>query len=258
MGIVNFAQGSLYMLGAYIGLTILSKTNNFYIAIILSPLIIGLVGGMIERFTIKRLYKKGHLYQLLLTFGYVLSLGHLVQVIWGTGGHSIQPPGILMGSITILGEPYPVYRLSVLFFSTGILFLLWCFLERTKLGSIVRAGTNDSEMVSAMGINISLVFTLVFALGSWLAGLGGMVAAPIFTVKPGMDSEIIIDIFIAVVIGGLGSFGGSVLGGFLIGMSKTFVNAYIPNFGMVVIYAVMALVLLARPYGILGRKEFKI
>jgi branched-subunit amino acid ABC-type transport system permease component len=244
------------MIGSYLGATlILFLLPNFWVALFVVPIVVGFLGGLIEFFTIRPLYKRQHAFQLLLTFGYVILISDLILLIWGGDRYSIPPPYLFRGSLHILGITYPIYRIFILFFSIGLITLLWWLLEGTKLGAIIRAGTHDSEMLNAMGINIKLLFTLLFAFGSALAGLCGVISGPIYEIKPGMDISFIIDIFIVVVIGGMGSFKGSVLGGFIIGIAEVMTSTFLPDLGMVIVYIVAISLLFIFPHGIFGKRE---
>ena len=256
MRIINFAHCSLYMIGAYLSATLmLYLIPNYWVALCIVPIGVGVLGGLMEFFTIRPLYKRHHVYQLLLTFGYVILIGDLVLLIWGGDRYQIPPPYPFTGAIEMLGLTYPTYRLFILFFSIGLIIALWRLLEGTKLGAIIRAGTHDSEMINAMGINIGFIFTLMFAFGSALAGLCGVISGPIYEIQPGMDISFIIDVFIVVVVGGMGSFKGSVFGGFIIGIAEVMTSAFLPSLGMVIVYIVAISLLFIFPHGIFGTGE---
>lgn len=252
MDILNLAHGSLYMLGAYIAFSIAGHLHNYWLALILAPILVGVIALILEVGLLRPIYARGHLSQVLLTFGLSYVFSDLARWIWGAEILSLNPPKILSGSIEILGQTFPRYRLVVVIFGFVIAFLLWALQAKTRWGSILRAGVGDKEMVSGLGINIRLVFTLVFALGGVLAGLSGVAAGPILGIYPGMDSETLIFALIVVVVGGLGSFMATLGGSILIGLADTFGKVWFPQFDMFIIFAIMALVLMLKPSGLFG------
>lgn len=253
LDVVNLAHGSFYMLGAYTGLSLIGALGNFWVALLAAPLVVGLVGVAIERACLRRLYRRGPLDQVLLTFGLVYLFEDLVKWIWGGRIRSIPPPDLFSGSVTVLGATIPSYRLFVIGFGLVMALLLWLLIERTRLGAIIRAGVFDAEMTSGLGIDIDRVFTAVFGFGAALGGLSGVIAGPIQSAYPAMGVTILIPALIVVVVGGLGSLKGSLVGSLVIGQAETFGKAWIPGAAMLIIYVVMAAVMLVRPQGLFGR-----
>ena len=254
MQVVNLSHGSFYMFGAYVGFSAWKATNNLLVAILAGAVAVGLIGAAMQRFLLRRFYRR-YLEQVLLTFGFIYIFMDISKWIWGGDVLAIQRPSLLDGSVEFMGSAYPVYRLAVIGIGIGVAIALFLFQERTRLGSFVRAGVDDREMASAMGINIDLVFTLVFALGAFLAAFGGVVGAPFVYIYPGLDFHILILALIVVVVGGLGTLQGALVGSLLIGMADNFGRALFPDHAAYTIYGVAALVLVFRPTGLLGRRE---
>jgi branched-chain amino acid transport system permease protein len=260
LGVLNFAHGSLYMYGAFLAFTLTryvlpALPASFWIALILVPALIACLGIVVEVGFLRAIYRTDPLYQLLLTYGLVLVFGDLVKLIWGAENQSVARPPGLEGTVAVLGHLFPSYQVFVLIpVSLGTILGLYLFLHRTRYGRIVRAATADREMVSALGINVSLLYTGVFALGAYLGGLGGAVLAPMGALYPGMDFDVIIDAFIVVVIGGIGSLGGTVLGALIFGELRSFGILFVPQFETLFIYILMAIVLIVRPQGLLGKQ----
>lgn len=252
MDILNLAHGSLYMLGAYIAFSIANYLENFWLALILAPLLVGLISLILEVGLLRISYNRGHLTQVLLTFGLAYVFNDMVRWIWGADIRSLTPPASISGSLEIMGQTFPRYRIFVVFLGLAIAFLLWFFQEKTRWGAIIRAGVSDKEMVSGLGINIRLVFTLIFALGGILAGLSGVAAGPILGLFPGMDFETLIFALIVVVVGGLGSFTATLGGAIIIGLADTFGKVWFPEASLFLIFAIMAIVLLVKPQGLFG------
>lgn len=255
LNVINFAHGGLYMLGAYLTFTLVSRGGlPFWPALILAPLAVAAIAVVLERALLQHVYGRDLSDSLLLTFALLLVIDDGVRVIWGAGIHVVGPPGSLRGSISLLGINYPVYSFFVMAMALAVLVCLWLFFTRTRAGRITRAAAVDREMAQTIGINVPLVITGVFALGAWVAALGGVVAAPIRAIGPGMGDKIIIDSFIVVVIGGLGSFPGTLLGALILGFIYAFGGRYLPGINLVLPYIGMALVLLLRPQGLMGRR----
>ncbi|HEX6383502.1 MAG TPA: branched-chain amino acid ABC transporter permease [Anaerolineae bacterium] len=253
MNVINLSHGAFYLLGGYVGLSMVRQLNNFWLALIIAPLLVGLIGLLIERFLLRRLYGgHRHLEQVLLTFGLALVASDLIQWNWGAYVESVAPPALLSGQIPFFGIRFPIYRLALIVFGLALALVLWLFLDRTRIGAIVRAGVYNAEMVSGLGINIHLVFAGVFAVGTALAALAGVIGAPVTALYPGLDFEILILTIVVVVVGGLGTLKGAFWGSLLIGMADTFGKARIPEFSLFLIFAVMAVVLLMRPSGLFG------
>jgi branched-subunit amino acid ABC-type transport system permease component len=253
LDVVNLAHGSFYMLGAYAGLAIIAATGNFWLALVAAPVAVGAIGAVMERLVLRPLYARSPLDQVLLTFGFIYLFEDLVKWTWGGRIRSIPPPDLFSGSVTILDATIPSYRLFVIAFGFVMALLLWLLIERTRLGSIIRAGVFDAEMTAGMGINIPLVFTGVFAFGAALGGLSGVIAGPIQSASPPMGAGILVPALIVVVVGGLGSLKGSLAGSLIIGQAETFGKAWLPGASMMMIYLVMALVVMLRPQGLFGR-----
>jgi len=257
LGVLNFAHGSLYMLGAYLSYTIASlfvgSPAAFWVALILGSIGVALVGGIIESVFLRPVYRREELEQLLVTYALVLIISDLVKLAWGAENRSGSRPALLAGSVDIAGRDFPTYNLFVLAVGPLVALALWLLLRRTQFGRLVRAAANDREMVGVVGVNVAGLFTGVFMLGAWLGGLGGGLAAPIGAIFPGMDVEIIVESFIVVVVGGMGSLGGTLLGALIIGQLNAFGILFFPRFAIVFVYILMAVVLVIRPWGLLGR-----
>jgi branched-chain amino acid transport system permease protein len=255
MGVLNLAHGSIYLLGAYIALSISNNTaSNFWIALVLAPLLVAVVSLILEVGLLRPTYHLGHLSQVLLTLGLAYIFHDLVHVIWGSDIHMIAPPEQLSGSIEINGYVFPMYRIAVMGFGFLVAIFLWFLQEKTRWGAIIRAGISNKEMVSGLGINIKLVFTLLFALGGLLAGIGGVVSGPILGLYPGMEFQILILALVVLVVGGLGSIAGTFVASILIGLVDTFGKVLFPEFSLFILFGLMALVLIFKPNGLLGKK----
>jgi len=255
MGVLNLAHAFFYMLGAYIGYSILLHTGNFWVALIMAPIVVGAVGVLVERYLLRYLHPFGHIYELLLTIGLQLVILEGVKWYWGTEPLMASPPPILQASISILGAPYPVYRLFILFFSVVLILVLSWVMFKTRLGMVVRAAVDNPDMVSALGVNTPLVFAGVFGLGTALAALAGVIAAPLLGIAPGMADAIGFDAFVVVVTGGLGSLLGAIVAALLIGELQAFGVMFFPRFCLVLMFIVMAVVLSIRPQGLFGDRE---
>tara|TARA_B100000749_G_scaffold135214_1_gene103920 strand:- start:647 stop:1552 length:906 start_codon:yes stop_codon:yes gene_type:complete len=251
MNFINLAHGTLYMLGAYIGLTVARTTGSFWLAFVIAPLAVAMLGALFHVLLLRHMQNASPLKQVLVTFGLVFVGLDVVRYIWGNFSHSIDAPAIFSGPVTLLGEIYPSYRLFVIGLGLFVLVTLYFGLERTRLGAIVRAGVDNREVAMSLGLNINLALFIVFCVGCGLAGLAGVVAAPVLSVYPGMDMSILVMTLIVVVVGGPGSLKGAALGALLIGMFETFGQVFIPSLASVIIYAFMAFVLLVRPSGLL-------
>jgi len=257
MEVINFAHGAFYMLGAYFGLTFFKLTGNFWLSLLVAPLIVGLIGMALEYSTFRPLYGRSPLYHILLTFGLVLIIGNAAEIVWGKAYHIFPRPPGFEGTVRFLGITYPTYRLFVLIIGVGISAFLWFMLKKTGFGLIIRAGTHNREITSAFGIDISRYFTVVFGFGVAIAGAAGVLMAPILSVHPHMGDGIIITAFIVVVVGGLGSLSGAALAGILIGVLESFSVILFPAFTGAMMYMVMVIVLLVRPQGLLGIEEIR-
>jgi branched-subunit amino acid ABC-type transport system permease component len=253
LDVINLAHGSFYMLGAYAGLALIAASGSFWLALAVAPLLVALIGVLIERSCLRPLYRRPPLDQVLLTFGFIYLFEDLVKWVWGGRIRSIPPPDVFSGSVVLFGATIPSYRLFVIAFGLLMAAALWLVVEKTRLGAIVRAGVADAEMTAGLGIDIHRVFTGVFAFGAALAGLSGVIAGPIQSAYPAMGASILIPALIVVVVGGLGSLKGSLAGSLIIGQAETFGKAWLPETSMLIIYVVMALVVLLRPHGLFGR-----
>jgi branched-chain amino acid transport system permease protein len=252
MNVVNIAHGSFFMIGAFSALAIMKWTGSFWAALALSWIPAVIIGVVMERVFIRRLYTRGHLDQVLLTFGFTFVFVDLVRMIWGADIRELPVPEILSGVVQAGGVIIPKYRLFLIVFGGGIALLLWLFLERSRVGAMVRAGVDDAFTARGIGINVQLLFGAVFALGVGLAAVGGAVAGPILGLYPGMDIEILIPAFIVVVVGGMGSLRGAFVASLFVGLVDTFGKAYFPGFALFLIYLLMVVVLLTRPQGLFG------
>jgi branched-chain amino acid transport system permease protein len=252
MTVVNFAHGSLYMLGAYVGFFVLGYTKSFWAALVIAPLVVGVFGLVIERFLIRPLYGRGPDDPLLLTFGLSLVLVEAVKLVAGKLGLTLDPPAALAGAVDLGFMKFPAYRIFVLLVTVVVLIALWLFLEKTNVGLVVRAGSRDALMVRALGIDLGRVWFLVFGLGIAMAGLAGILAGPLRGVYAEMGIEIIIEAFVVVVVGGMGSLPGAIVAGLLIGEVISLTTFFAPKLAEIVVFIVMAVVLLARPSGLFG------
>lgn len=256
MDVVNLAHGSFLLFGAYIGLTVIRATGNFWLALIVAPVVTGLVGLVVEVTLLRKTYKRGHLIQVLLTLGLALIAADLMRWTFGAYVESIDAPAVLAGLASVFGQfEIPVYRLAIIVFGLVMAAGMWLVLERTRLGAIVRAGVQDGEMVGALGINIERVVAGVFVFGTALAGVSGVLAAPILSIYPGLDFEFLILAMVVVVVGGMGSLKGAFWGALLVGMTDVLGKAYFPEFSLFAIFLIMAVVLLVRPQGLFGIRE---
>lgn len=250
---VNFAHGAFYLLGAYFCFQAIKWGLNFWLALLIVPLIIGAAGWAIERIVLRPVYDKAHEFHILITVGLALVIQESVILVWGPLGENVPPPDILQGIVMWGDFVYPKYRLFVIAFTAVFALLLWWLLEGTRLGSAVRAGSESTEMVSLLGINVMRVFGLTFGLGAATAALAGVLAAPIRGAEPFMGLEAIAIAFVIVVVGGMGSFSGALVGGLLIGIVQSVMSTLWPEGARLMIYVAMGAVLLLRPHGLLGR-----
>jgi branched-subunit amino acid ABC-type transport system permease component len=255
--VLNFAHGTFYMLGAYLAwqaVTWLAPTREaFWPAALFAAAAIAALGLVVERFLFRFLYDKEELYQLLFTYALVLILGDAAKMLWGTAQLSVSRPPILEGSITVFGTLLPTYNLVVMLLGSAIAVGFWIILQRTSVGRMIRAAAMDREMLGALGANVGWLYTGVFVVSSFLAGLSGALVSPIKAIVPGMDVEIIVEAFIVVVIGGLGSFWGTFLGALIYGQVLSFGILIFPRFSIFSVFALMAVILVIRPWGLLGR-----
>jgi len=253
--VVNFAHGVFYMIGAYLGFTAVALSGQFWLALVLVPPAVGLVGAALEASSLRFIYRRPPSYQLLLTFGVALILEETLKVLYGPTAKNVEPPALLQGSVEMLGVIYPRYRLFLVVLSFAVGVALWLFLQRTRAGLVVRAVAQNSEMADCLGADVARVRTLVFGAACALAGLGGAAAAPITTAYLGMGIGVIVEAFVVVVIGGLGSVVGSMVGSLIVGSAQTWGSYYVSEAAMVIMYAVMGAILIFRPWGLFGEEE---
>lgn len=253
LNIVNFAHGAFYMLGAYIGYSCMTMLGMpFWIALVVAPMVVVVLAVLIERFMLRFIYERDVSDSLLLTFALMLIINESVRMIWGTGIYIIDPPGFLKGTIDFGGFKYPKYSLFVILMGVIFLLGLWWIFNKTRIGKVVRAAALDRDMSQLVCINTRLVITSVFAFGAWLAAAGGVIAAPMRAIDPGMGDKIIIESFIIVVIGGMGNFTGTLLGAIVLGLIHGFGSRFFPEVNLLLPYLGMALVLLFKPHGLMG------
>jgi branched-chain amino acid transport system permease protein len=250
LDVLNLAHCTLYMLGAYVGLSFVDWFGSFWLALIAAPVAVTAVGALFYVALLRNL-RGNHLVQALVTFG-LLFIGYdIARIVWGAQMYRMAEPEIFNHSIAIFDQKYPIYRLFVIIAGIATALALYFGLERTRLGAIVRAGVDNREMAATLGIDIDRAFFIVFCIGTALAGLAGVLFAPIHAVQPGMDVEILIPALVVVVIGGPGSLKGAVLGALIIGLAQTFGQVEFPEFASFIMYAIMALILLLRPQGLI-------
>jgi branched-chain amino acid transport system permease protein len=255
MNVLNFAHAVMYMLGAYFSFTLLQVTGQFWLCLVVCPLLLFIIGALVERFLLRRVHAYGHLHELLLTFGLAYILTELVKWIWGNYPLAVNIGGFLGTTVQLFGITYPVYRIFIFVCAILVGTAMALILFRTRLGIILRAAVNDSEMVNALGFNVPLVFTGVFGFGAALSGLAGVIAGPLLTTYPGMAAEILIDAFVVIVVGGFGSLGGAVVASLLIGELQSFGVLLFPKLSLALVYMLMAAVLIIKPSGLFGEKQ---
>ena len=272
MDLVNLAHGSLYMMGAYIAWTLIGWTDSFVLGALLALPATFLLGVVVEAAVMRRLYGRDHLDQVLATFGLILFFNELVRAVWGPAGKSIAVPAFLARTVEILpGVPYPAYRFAIIVTGAAVAALLAWLVARTRLGMLIRAGASNRRMIGALGVNIELLFSLVFGLGAVFAGLAGLMAAPLSSVKIGMGDDILIVAFVIIVIGGIGSIKGAFVAAMVVGQIDIIGRAFLPDLlktflsnsaassaapaiSQVLVYIVMAGVLVWRPTGLFGQR----
>ncbi len=251
MGIINLAHGSFYMVGAYMAFTLSSMTGNLFTAMVLGVVLSVALGIVLEWALFSRLYRRDHLEQVLLTYGLILVFEEVRSLVAGNDVHGVSVPDALAASIRLTDTlSYPVYRLFISGICVGLAGLLYLLVQRTRLGMMIRAGASNREMVQSLGIDINLVYRLVFAMGVALAAFAGMIAAPVSSVYPGMGTQVLIICFVVVVIGGIGSLTGALVASLLIGLVDTFGKVLLPQAAGVSVYVLMAAILLWRPEGL--------
>jgi len=253
MEIINFSHGVLFALGGYFALT-LSPWVGWLGALVLAPLLVGLVGLVLE-LGVRRTYGRDPLFGLLFTFGAALALEEVIRIVWGPRGYTVSAPAFAAGPFHLGFLYYSKYRVLVAVVAVALLALVWWFIEKTPYGAIIKAGAHDGEMVRALGIDLTRMRNLVFGLGTALAGVAGVIAAPMWSLKPTIGAEAVMPAFIVVVIGGIGSFWGAVVGGLLVGLVSGLSNFVIPRGSIMVMYLLMTAILLLRPRGLAGQKS---
>ncbi len=255
LGVINLAHGAFYMLGAYLAFWLAASTGSFWIALAGAAIIALVVGLVLEVTLMRRLYGRDHLSQVLLSFGLILVIDEVRQILFGKDVHSVSPPEFLQGAIQLTDNlSYPVYRLALCVFGLVAAVAIFAVIRFSKIGMIVRAGAENREMTKALGVSFDVVSSGVFAVGIALAALAGALVAPVATVYPGMGDGMLILSFVVVVLGGIGSIEGAAIGALLIGLTDTFGKVFFPSVSSVLVYLLMAALLLLRPNGILGRR----
>lgn len=253
LNVVNFAHGAFFMVGAYIGVFLFGLTGNFWVSLVLTPLGVGAIGLVVERVLLRPLYGRGIDYPLLLTFGLSYVFIEMIRILFGLTGIRFPTPPELRGAVNIGIGFFPLYRLFLIGITLAIVFALWFFIERTRYGLIIRAGARDPEIVKVLGIDVSKVWLLVFGIGTGIAGLSGVLAAPLQGVTPEMGIPVLAEAFVVTVVGGMGSLAGAVIAGLLVGVVVAMTSLFVPEMAKVSIFILMALVLLVRPRGLLGK-----
>ena len=254
MRIVNLAHGSFYLLGGYIGYTVAQRTHNFLLACLAGLLSIAILGVLTYKTVLEKRFARETLAQVLLTFGMLLIISDVCRWIWGGNPLAIPKPEMLQGTIYLGSIVVPLYRLAVISIGLVILLFLWWFQEKTKYGAIVRAGVDDAEMAQGIGVNISLVKTLVFSIGALLAGLAGVIGGPFVGLSVGLDIDILLLAIVVVIIGGMGSLRGALVGALLIGLIDSFGKSLLPELSIFTLFAAMVVVLALKPSGLFGTK----
>lgn len=271
MNLINLAHGSLFMVGAYVAAWLTRVSGNFLLGLVAGMAAAFVVGVLVEVIVMRRLYKRDHLDQVLATFGLILFFNELVRILWGRQPLPLDPPAWLAGTVELIpGAPYPTFRLAVIVVGILVITLLYLLIQRTRLGMWIRAGASDREMIGALGVNIALLYTLIFGLGALLAGLAGVMAGPFSAIESGMGETILILTFVVIVIGGIGSIKGAIVGSLLVGLTDSLGRAYLPvilralmsnsaadavgaALASMLIYILMALILAFRPQGLFGK-----
>jgi branched-subunit amino acid ABC-type transport system permease component len=254
MQVINFTHGILFAFGAYFAFS-MQKFVGFWMALILAPILVGVVGLILERLVIHRTYGGNPLFGLLLTFGLATALEEVIRMVWGKTGYSVAAPKFAAGSLDLGFMIYSKYRLLLAVLAVIIILLVWLFLEKTPYGAIIKAGASDAEMVMALGKNLPRMRSFVFVVGSILAGVAGVIAAPIWSVRPTMGTAILMPAMIIVVLGGIGSFWGSILAGLIVGLSTSISVMFWARISDIIPFVILTLVLLFRPRGLMGEKS---
>ncbi|MDP3166593.1 MAG: branched-chain amino acid ABC transporter permease [Hydrogenophaga sp.] len=253
LGVINFAHGAIYMLGAYVSYEIGKRTGSFLAGVTVATVITALAGAVIEKLTLRPLYERPHFYQLILTFGLILVLSDMVRFFWGNGYQQVAIPPLLNGTVDMLGSTIPVYRLFVIGFGAIVSASLYLLLEKSTFGMLVRASSSDAEMVRILGLPVGTVRMGVFSIGCGLSGLAGSIAAPLYPIELGMATNTIIDCFIVVILGGLGNIRGALVASLLIGMVRAVGYVYLPSWVDIMTFTLLIGTLLTRPQGLFYR-----
>lgn len=251
--VVNFAHGAFFMLGAFLGVYFLGLTGSYWLSLVLAPLVVGAVGLVAERFLVRPLYGRGIDYPLLLTFGLSYVLVDVARALFGIEGLPSSTPAALRGAVNLGIGHFPLYRLFLIGATAAVVLALWLFLEKTRYGLIIRAGSRDPEIVRVLGVDVARVWWLVFGLGTAIAGLSGVLAAPTRAVNPEMGIPVLAESFVVTVVGGMGSLPGAVVAGLLVGVVFSMTSLLAPDLAELSIFVLMALVLLVRPQGFFGK-----
>jgi branched-chain amino acid transport system permease protein len=251
--VVNFAHGAFFMVGAFLGVYFLGVTGNFWFSLLLTPLAVGALGMLAERFLVRPLYGRGIDYPLLLTFGLSYVMVEAMRVVFGIEGVPTSTPAALRGAVNLGFGFFPLYRLFLIGATALVVLGLWLLIEKTRYGLIIRAGSRDPEIVRVLGVDISKVWLLVFGVGTAIAGLSGVLAAPTRAVNPEMGINVLAEAFVVTVVGGMGSLPGAVLAGLLVGIVFSMTSLFAPAYAELSIFVLMALVLLVRPQGFFGK-----
>ena len=256
MRVINFAHGAFYMLGAYLAFTLtnlLGPSVGFWAALLLVPTLICLLGAVVELVLLRRIYEKEHLLQILLTYSLIFVFNDAVKLLWGGEMRIVTLPDMLKGFVTFFGHRFPVYYLFIIGVGIAVAVLLWVVLKKSRFGMLIRASAEHRDMVDLLGYNVGALFSMVFIMATWLGGLAGAVIAPTVRLSLGMDMEIIIECFVVVIVGGLGNIWGALLGALIAGQIYAFGILVLPQFAMAFLFALAALIILFRPYGLLGK-----
>jgi branched-chain amino acid transport system permease protein len=252
MRIANLSHGAYFMLGAYIGLGLLERGASFLVAMLAAGAAVGLLGAVVERLVLRRLAGNA-LAQVLATLGIAFVIADFCLWFWGGDPRPVSAPAALSGAVRVFGMAFPLYRIAVLFFAIGIAIALWLLLEKTRIGVMIRASVDDMQMARGVGIPAAWLFVIVFSLGTALAGIGGVVAAPILSVYPGMEADTLPLALVVVILGGLGSLFGAFVGSFIVGFIYTFGQVLLPDLAYIILFLPMVVILAVRPRGLFGR-----
>ncbi|MCD4715849.1 MAG: branched-chain amino acid ABC transporter permease [Desulfobacterales bacterium] len=256
MRVINFAHGAFYMIGAYMAFTlssVLTGPLGFWGALLIAPTIVCAIGGLVEVVLLRRIYEKEHLLQILLTYALIFVINDGIKLSWGGEMKIVTLPEVLTGYVTFSGHPFPIYYFFIITVGVLVAVLLWLLLSKTRFGKLLRASAEHKDMVGLLGYNVGGLFTLVFIMATWLAGLSGAVIAPTVRLSLGMGMDVIIECFIVVIVGGLGNIWGALLAALIAGQIYAFGILILPNFAMAFLFILAALIIIFRPYGLLGR-----